>query len=88
MASVRLREEQIRRLRESGNAAALIRYAVKRWKRGDFTPEKFGTLYNAGANWDGMPAVDLAGHSRLRGPAVDIGAFEWTSPEPTVMLLR
>ena len=37
MASVRLREEQIRRLRESGNAAALIRYAVKRWKRGDFT---------------------------------------------------
>ena len=37
MASVRLREEQIRRLRESGNVAALIRYAVKRWKRGDFT---------------------------------------------------
>ena len=36
MASVRLREEQIRRLRESGNAAAIIRYAVKRWKRGDF----------------------------------------------------
>ena len=58
------------------------------WKRGDFTPEKYGALYNAGANWDGMPAVDLAGHPRLRGPAVDIGAFEWTPPEPTVMLLR
>ena len=37
MANVRLREEQIRRLRESGNVAAIIRYAVKRWKRGDFT---------------------------------------------------
>ena len=36
MASVRLREEQIIRLRESGNAAAVIRYAVSRWKRGDF----------------------------------------------------
>ena len=36
MASVRLRDDQIRRLRESGNAAALIRYAVKRWRRGDF----------------------------------------------------
>ena len=37
MASVRLRADQIQRLRESGNAAAIIRYAVKRWKRGDFT---------------------------------------------------
>ena len=36
MASVRLREDQIRRLREKDNAAAVIRYAVKRWKRGDF----------------------------------------------------
>lgn len=36
MASVRLRDDQIRRLRESDSAAALIRYAVKRWRRGDF----------------------------------------------------
>ncbi len=36
MASVRLRAEQIDRLRESGNAAAIIRYAVRRWRRGDF----------------------------------------------------
>ena len=58
------------------------------WTRGDFTPEKYGALYNAGANWDGMPAVDLAGRRRLRGPAVDIGAFEWAPPEATVLLLR
>ena len=36
MASVRLRADQIQRLRESGNAAAIIRYAVRRWRRGDF----------------------------------------------------
>ena len=36
MASIRLRAEQIQRLHESGNASAVIRYAVKRWKRGDF----------------------------------------------------
>lgn len=58
------------------------------WKRGDFTPEKDGALFNTGANWDGMPAVDLAGQRRLRGPAVDIGAFEWAPPDATVMLLR
>ena len=37
MASVRLRADQIQRLRESGSAAHIIRYAVRRWKRGDFT---------------------------------------------------
>ena len=37
MASVRLRADQIQRLHESGTPAAIIRYAVKRWKRGDFT---------------------------------------------------
>ena len=58
------------------------------WNRGEFTPEKDGALFNVGANWDGMPAVDLAGRRRLRGPAVDIGAFEWFPPEAGVMLLR
>lgn len=36
MSSVRLRTDQIERLRKSGNAAAVIRYAVMRYKRGDF----------------------------------------------------
>ena len=36
MSSVRLREDQIKRLRAKGNAGAIIRYAVTRWKRGDF----------------------------------------------------
>lgn len=36
MASVRLRPDQITRLRETGNAAAVIRHAVMRYRRGDF----------------------------------------------------
>ena len=36
MTSVRLRPDQIRRLRDSGNGAAMIRYALRRWARGDF----------------------------------------------------
>lgn len=36
MASIRLRPDQIMRLRGSDNAASVIRYAIKRWKRGDF----------------------------------------------------
>ena len=36
MSSIRLRKDQIDRLRASGMGAAIIRHAVKRWKRGDF----------------------------------------------------
>ncbi len=36
MASIRLRADQIDRLRECDNASAVIRYAVHRWRRGDF----------------------------------------------------
>lgn len=38
MVNVRLRPDQIERLRASGNAAAVIRHAVMRYKRGDFKP--------------------------------------------------
>jgi hypothetical protein len=41
MASIRLRIDQIERLRKSGNASAVIRHAISRYKRGDFQiPEK------------------------------------------------
>ena len=36
MVNVRLRPDQIERLRASGNAAATIRHAVMRYRRGDF----------------------------------------------------
>lgn len=39
MSSVRLRPDQITRLRASGMGAAIIRHAVMRWRRGDFAIE-------------------------------------------------
>ena len=36
MVNVRLRQDQIERLRASGNAAAVIRHALMRYQRGDF----------------------------------------------------
>lgn len=36
MASVRLRADQIQRLRECQNASEVVRRAIFRWKRGDF----------------------------------------------------
>ena len=43
MKSVRLRPDQIARLKETGYGAAIIRHAVMRWKRGDFVIQKSET---------------------------------------------
>ncbi len=43
---------------------------------GDYTPKPDGPLVNAGANYDAMPAVDLAGKSRMTGKHIDIGCYE------------
>lgn len=40
MSSVRLRKDQIERLKKSGQGAETIRWAVDRWKRGDFVTGK------------------------------------------------
>ena len=37
MSSIRLRQDQIVRLRKSGCGPRCIAYALKRWRRGDFT---------------------------------------------------
>ena len=36
MSSIRLRADQIARLRKDGYAARCIDYAIRRWRRGDF----------------------------------------------------
>ena len=36
MASIRLRVDQVQKLRQCNNAAEVIRRAIFRWKRGDF----------------------------------------------------
>ena len=37
MSSIRLRQDQIARLRRDGSGPRCIAYALKRWRRGDFT---------------------------------------------------
>ena len=48
----------------------------KDYANGDYTPASGGPLYNAGANYEGMASVDLAGNPRKVGRKVDIGCYE------------
>ena len=48
----------------------------KDYANGDYTPASGGPLYNAGANYEGMASVDLAGNPRKIGSKVDIGCYE------------
>jgi hypothetical protein len=48
----------------------------KDYANGDYTPASGGPLYNAGANYEGMASVDLAGNPRKVGKGVDIGCYE------------
>ena len=51
----------------------------KDYANGDYTPAPGGPLYNAGANYEGMASVDLAGNPRKVGSKVDIGCYEASS---------
>lgn len=46
MGSARLYQDQVERLRKSGNGMAVIRFAVKRYRRGDFVIQKRETHQN------------------------------------------
>ena len=48
----------------------------KDYANGDYTPKAGGPLYNAGANYEGMASVDLAGNPRKVGSKIDIGCYE------------
>ena len=43
---------------------------------GDYRPKSGGSLCNAGASYEGVSSLDLAGKLRLVGSAVDIGCYE------------
>ena len=51
----------------------------KDYENGDYTPASGGPLYNAGANYEGMASVDLAGNPRKIGSKIDIGCYEASS---------
>jgi len=46
------------------------------YANGDYSPKTGGPLVDAGVNYDGMAATDLAGNPRKFGKGVDIGCYE------------
>jgi len=61
------------------NIACIIYKYGKDYANGDYTPASGGPLYNAGANYEGMASVDLAGNPRKIGSKIDIGCYEASS---------
>ena len=59
----------------------------KDYANGDYTPASGGPLYNAGANYEGMASIDLAGKPRKVGSKIDIGCYELQSTS-LVMIIR
>lgn len=59
----------------------------KDYANGDYTPASGGPLYNAGANYEGMASVDLAGNPRKIGSRIDIGCYEARST-PLMIIVR
>ena len=55
---------------------------------GDFVPKTGGPLVNAGADYDGMSATDLAGKARKIGKGVDIGCYECQSMPGFFLIVR
>ena len=51
----------------------------RNYARGDYRPKIGGPLVNAGAAYDGIPAIDLAGKERVKGASIDIGCYEDSS---------
>jgi hypothetical protein len=61
---------------QMGSILGLTSAAFKNYANGDYTPASGGPLYNAGANYEGMASVDLAGNPRKVGSKIDIGCYE------------
>ena len=66
-----------------GTVASFFRGAAN----GDYRPRKGGPLVGAGANYEGMAALDLGGAPRLVGARVDVGAFE-AEASHTLLILQ
>ena len=60
----------------------------KDYENGDYTPKTGGPLMNAGADYEGMAAVDLAGKKRKVGKHIDIGCYECQKVKGFFILLR
>ena len=59
----------------------------KDYANGDYTLNPTSRLVNAGANYEGMASVDLAGNPRKVGSRIDIGCYELRST-PLKIIVR
>jgi hypothetical protein len=59
-----------------GTVTGTVTEFFKGYVNGDYTPASGGPLYNAGANYEGLASVDLAGNPRKVGSKIDIGCYE------------
>ena len=58
------------------------------YEHGDYTPGVFSPLANAGVEYEGMAATDLAGKKRKVGKHIDIGCYECQKEKGFFILLR
>lgn len=62
MPSIRLRPDQVQWLKKTGNGAAAIRYAIRRYRRGDFT----GMIINPVNDGEPLQVYSIANPDDLR----------------------
>ena len=60
----------------------------KDYANGDYTPKVDGLITDAGAVYEGMSALDLAGLPRKKGRGVDIGCFECQKTKGFLLFVR
>ena len=58
------------------------------YANGDYTPSAFSPLANAGVEYEGMAATDLAGKKRKVGKHIDIGCYECQKTPGLFILVR
>ena len=58
------------------------------YANGDYTLNPTSLLVNAGANYEGMASVDLAGKNRKSGKIVDIGCYEFQFANGFFIMVR
>jgi hypothetical protein len=58
------------------------------YANGGYTPSVFSPLANAGVEYEGMAATDLAGKKRKSGKHIDIGCYECQKTPGLLIFVR
>ena len=69
---------------QNGSVLGLTESAFSDYAGGNFVPLLGGALYDAGAELESYPGVDLAGRNRVMGQRIDIGCYEGLNMQLTI----